>query len=336
MGDGHNPQQSRCASGHAAEARERAGVLLTAVESKRSSPIRRAVFEHAKIVHVMEGRVRVDTSSGSHELLPGSALVLGAGRWCSMQPMPFTRVWTLYIHEAFLRAQFGWILTDPSRVRPGVHPDSWDGSAIVLRPGIEVFQLIEPVWRRISVVDYTDRTELGTSRMLALFTRTIEFSLPSLLVRGGENDGREGADAAFPVRGTLVQSPLTQQVRGAIELLRGSMAEPWTVFRLSQKVSISPSHLTRLFNEQVGVAPMRFLAEVRLTEFTRLLEETELSISSAAKKVGWRDARVASRWFSRRFGVNPSQYRRHPHPTAVDGTPSPARSEFQEIRRMAR
>jgi uncharacterized cupin superfamily protein len=43
--------------------------------------MRRAVFTHAKLVHIMEGQVRLETASGSRELLPGSAFALGAGHW---------------------------------------------------------------------------------------------------------------------------------------------------------------------------------------------------------------------------------------------------------------
>lgn len=297
----------------------RPGVLLAAVESTRTEPIRRAVFDHAKIVHVMEGRIRLETESGSYELLPGNAVALGAGHWCSMRPLQFSRLWTVYIDENFLRAQMRWILPDPSRVHPRVHPDSWDGSALVLRPGLTTLRRNEPVWRQISVIDYSGTTELITSRLIALFTQTIELGLPSVLIEQSENDASALARFDFPVRGTLTNTTPTHQVRRAVELLRRRMAEPWTMPRLAVEVATSTSHLTRLFSEQVGVAPMRFLIEVRLTEFTRLIEETELSISSAAREVGWVDARVAARWFRRRFGSTPSEYRGKPHPTVADG-----------------
>lgn len=265
----------------------------------------------------MEGRLRLETASGSFELRPGNAFALGAGHWCSLRPLPFTRMWTLYLDEGFLRAQMRWILADPDRVRPGVHPDSWDGSAIILRPGLATLRRNEPFWRQISVMDQADTTELTTTRLIALFTRTIEFGLPSLLIRQGGNEAHEAREVEFPVRGTLSRSPLSQQVCQAVGLLRRRMSEPWTMRRLSVAVATSRSHLTRLFNDQVGIAPMRFLTEVRLTEFTRLIEETKLPVSSSARQVGWVDARIATAWFYRRFGVTPSEYRRHPHPTSA-------------------
>jgi transcriptional regulator GlxA family with amidase domain len=94
------------------------------------------------------------------------------------------------------------------------------------------------------------------------------------------------------------------------------MAERWTVDRLAAAVSLSRSQLTRTFTAHVGASPLRFLTEIRLTEFTRLVEETDLPIGVAARQVGWEDSRVAAAWFRRRYGISPSLYRRNPHPIA--------------------
>lgn len=52
------------------------------------------------------------------------------------------------------------------------------------------------------------------------------------------------------------------------------------------------------------------LIELRLTEFTRLIEETGLTITEAARSVGWNDPRVATIRFQRRYGITPSRYRK--------------------------
>lgn len=297
------------------------GLLLSAVESARTEPVRRAVFGHAKIMHVMDGHARVDTETGSHDLWAGTILALGAGQWCSMRPMPSVRVWTLYVDEAFLRAQMGWVLPDARRVVRGAHPDEWDGNALVLMAGTDALQCCEPLWRQMSLLEQTATPELTATRMIRLFTRAVEYTLPALLIESGDEGSPEYAASSFPVRGTLTRPPLAQQVRRSTDLLRRRMAEPWTVHRLAAEVAMSRTHLTRLFGVQVGVAPMRFLTEVRLTEFTRLIEETGMSVSSAARSVGWADSRVAATWFRRRFGIGPSEYRRHPHPTCIGEMP---------------
>ncbi len=283
-------------------------------------PTNRAVFEQAKIVYVMEGDTEVETAWGTRRLPQGSALALGSGRWCRLRPLPFVRMWTLYVDETFLRTQMSWFLPDKERVRAGVHPHEWDGSPLVLHPGLTVLRTIEPLWRQISVLHSgAHPPETVAIRTVELFTRTVEATLPALLVP--EHDGDSfGAPVSSPINGRLTESTAIGHVGRAIHLLRQHIAEPWTVARLAQAVSVSRTHLTRLFVIQTGVAPMRFLTEMRLTEFTRLVEESDIPIATAAMDVGWADARVASAWFARRFGIAPSQYRVNPHPHRHDSS----------------
>lgn len=259
------------------------------MESVRAERIHRAVFGHAKIVHVLEGAARIETATGIHELTPGYAMALGAGMWCSVRPDPTVRLWTLYFDESFLRSHMRWVLADTTRVRPGVHPDAWDGSALVLQPGVDILHRIEPLWRQISLVNETAPPEVATTRLISLFSRAVEIALPTLLA----DDGAVPERFVLPVRGRLAQPPIARPVRRSVVLLRSRMTEPWTVGRLAAEVAVSRAHLTRVFTQQVGVAPMRFLIETRLTEFTRLIEETDLPIADASRQVGWNDARAA-------------------------------------------
>lgn len=294
-----------------------AGPPLSAVESVRAERIHRVVFGHAKIVHVLEGAARIETATGIHELTPGYAMALGAGMWCSVRPDPTVRLWTLYFDESFLRSHMRWVLADTTRVRPGVHPDAWDGSALVLQPGVDILHRIEPLWRQISLVNETAPPEVATTRLISLFSRAVEIALPTLLA----DDGAVPERFVLPVRGRLAQPPIARPVRRSVVLLRSRMTEPWTVGRLAAEVAVSRAHLTRVFTQQVGVAPMRFLIETRLTEFTRLIEETDLPIADASRQVGWNDARVAAVWFRKRFGITPTQYRRHPHASCTGAMP---------------
>lgn len=297
---------------------------FVAVESIRTHATTRAVFRYAKIVYVLEGRVVLDTERGMRTLTAGDAAAVGAGHWCSLSPRRPTRLWTLYCDERVLRAQMAWILLDKARLRPGVHPDEWDGSALVLRPGLAALRAMEPLWRQISVID---GAALGPERAVlqaqTLFSQIIEHSLPSLLVSDLPDQSRR--DLASPVQGHLTSSISVGQVGKAIRLLREKMAEPWTTHALANEVSLSRTHFTRLFAQRTGLTPMRFLAEIRLTEFTRLVEETDLSLAASARRVGWSDPRVAAGWFRRRFGINPSLYRHSAHPT-WKGDPSSSRA----------
>lgn len=290
---------------------------LAAVESVRTKQINRAVFGHAKIVQTMDGYAQVETALGACELRPGLAMVVGAGVWCTIRPRPRVRMWTLYLDEEFLRSHMRWVLTDASRVRPGLHPDAWDGTPLLLNHGLDSLRKTEPVLRQISVVDETVSPEVAATRLIGLFAQFVEITLPDLLVDPDTAVTLVYERARYPVQGTLTAPAFTKQLQQALDRLHDSLSQSWSVPQLAREVAMSHAHLTREFNRHVGLAPMRYLTEIRLTEFTRLLEETDLPLSSAARQVGWQDSRIAAGWFRKRFGINPSEYRAHPHPSCT-------------------
>ena len=290
--------------------------ILTAVESIRTTPTQRAAFCQAKIIHVLEGHVSIETLGGFATLDPGMTLCLGAGRWCRLLPHSRTRLWTAYLDERFFRTVMGWFLPDTSRIPHGLHPLKWDGAPIVLNPGLETLEEIEPLWRQIAGLPGVGSPEVVAIRTVELFARWMRRFVPTFVPHQSEIG--EPRTLTSPVARRLSDTSSIGYVGRATELLWASMNESWTVSRLAQAVQISRNQLTRQFVTQVGAPPMRYLASIRLVEFTRLIDETDLSVEQAARTVGWTDPRVAAAWFTRRFGMTPSDYRLRPHRRTID------------------
>lgn len=288
-------------------------VLVTAIESARTLETNRLIFNLVKIVHVMEGSADIATEHGTYHLTPGMSLALGSGQWFRVRPAPHVRVWTLYVDEHYLRSQMTWFLPSRERTRFGVHPTEWSEEPLLLHLGMAVLKRVEPLWRKMSVLRAdTLAPEAAALRRAQLFARALEQALPALLA--STSDHLLPASAVTPVRGRFTSVAAVGHVGRAIRVLREEIARAWTARELAAAVSVSRTHLTRLFGKETGLGPMQFLTELRLTEFVRLIEETDRSIASAAIEVGWNDARVASKWFRRRYGVTPMQFRRTPHP----------------------
>lgn len=280
-------------------------------------PTKRVVFDRAKILNVVEGAVDVETAHGTATLTPGMSIALGTGRWCKLRPRPSVRVWTVYLDEQFLRAQMAWSLPDIRRVRPGTHPDTWDGNALVHNAGIRILKEVEPVWRQLSVLHSLEAVpEMIATQTLELFARWVRIVAPTFLTPGLA--ATREVRVLAPISGHLTDSVMVGHIGAAVHLLRATMEKSWTADDLARAVTMSRTHLNRMFLQHTGVTPMRFLTEIRLTEFTRLVEETDLTVVHAARTVGWSDPRVASAWFRRRFGITPTQYRLSPHPTSDD------------------
>lgn len=295
-------------------------IPVVAIESVRFRPIRKVAFSTVKIVQVLEGSLTVETKFGIERLRPGHSLAIGSGTWCSLTPETSTRIWSIYLDDQFLRSHMQWALPVKERVIPGAHPLDWSGAPVVVMAGAQNLRQIEPIWRQLSIVRSSRLPpEVAAARTVTLFSRAVELSVPSLLISGGDAATVE-LTAAVPIKGHLSERVSLSQAGKAAQLLRTGFSEPWTLERLAQDVNLSRAQLSRLFASQCGTTPMRFLTEVRLTEFTRLVEETNLPLERAARMVGWQDSRVAAAWFRRRFDMSPSRFRRTPHPSVEDGT----------------
>lgn len=86
-------------------------------------------------------------------------------------------------------------------------------------------------------------------------------------------------------------------------------AEPLTLQRLADAVCMSPFHFAKLFKEETGVTPHRYLIEVRIRQAKFLLSYTSQSVASIADDCGFGSASAFSTAFRREVGMGPQAYR---------------------------
>ena len=119
---------------------------------------------------------------------------------------------------------------------------------------------------------------------------------------------RSGGQTQFsaPLRAVAVpESP----VRVITELIAQDPSYRHSVISLARHVSISPRHLTRLFQDEVGMSPAEYAASVRF-DLARSWLEAGRSVAQAASDAGFSSAEALRRTFVARLGVSPSAYRR--------------------------
>jgi transcriptional regulator GlxA family with amidase domain len=78
---------------------------------------------------------------------------------------------------------------------------------------------------------------------------------------------------------------------------------------LAARVAMSPRHFARVFREEVGQSPARFVECVRVEAARRGLEESRRSVEEIASFVGFGTGETMRRAFLRQIGVGPSAYR---------------------------
>lgn len=103
----------------------------------------------------------------------------------------------------------------------------------------------------------------------------------------------------------------------AIKVIHNHLADPgFTVAHLAQLCGCSASQLhRRLCSETGGTPPGVLLRTLRLKAACRLLQQTQLSVSHIARKVGYENSRNFSTTFRRCQGMSPQQYRKSAHGT---------------------
>jgi AraC family transcriptional regulator, activator of mtrCDE len=89
---------------------------------------------------------------------------------------------------------------------------------------------------------------------------------------------------------------------------------------------MSRSAFSARFTELVGLPPLQYVTQWRMTEAARRLREGEESVASVAEEVGYANAAAFMKAFSRVHGVGPGAYRRQGR-----RRPSPAREPAPEI-----
>lgn len=104
----------------------------------------------------------------------------------------------------------------------------------------------------------------------------------------------------------------------ALALLHGDLARPWTVESLAAKVGMSRSAFVDRFAQLIGSPPIRYLAQARLIAARLLLQETDLTSSEIAYRVGYEAPVAFNRAFKREFGLPPAAWRDRDRDAAGD------------------
>jgi AraC-like DNA-binding protein len=96
----------------------------------------------------------------------------------------------------------------------------------------------------------------------------------------------------------------------ALGAIHDSPQTQWTVSSLGELVGMSRTAFTRRFTSQVGKPPMTYLIGWRLNCAARLLRETDASLATIARQVGYATEFAFAGAFRREYGLSPGRFRR--------------------------
>lgn len=78
---------------------------------------------------------------------------------------------------------------------------------------------------------------------------------------------------------------------------------------LAQQVSVTKSHLARMFRQAFNISPSQYVIRTKVQSAQRLLMTTNHSIRYIASEVGYSDVSYFIRVFKRSIGMTPQEYR---------------------------
>lgn len=108
-----------------------------------------------------------------------------------------------------------------------------------------------------------------------------------------------------------IESENTQlsYVKKVIRYIQVKYSENITIEEIALICGLNRSYLSRLFKEATGYTPNEYLLKYRMTQASKMLKETDYSVSHISYLVGYSDSFTFSKAFKRYYSQSPSAYR---------------------------
>ena len=132
-------------------------------------------------------------------------------------------------------------------------------------------------------------------QLLEIFTEVI----------GGELNGGANGRTASTVSTTDARTRMAELLK---EMPAAALLD-LTLNELVTQVQCTPRHVSRVFNEVVGMSFRKKQSEVRLLRAQELLATTESKVLEVAMESGFQSVSLFNLMFKRRFGLTPGRWR---------------------------
>ena len=145
-------------------------------------------------------------------------------------------------------------------------------------------------------------------------TRSVARSLVVYMQRAGGQ-----SQFSAPLLGPGPRSPVLRLV---VDAIRSDPTVPYTVTTLAESARVSPRQLTRLFREELGTTPAKYVELVRF-ELAKAYLDGGHSVTLAAELSGFGSSEALRRAFIAHLKIPPSRYQHRFSTTAPGARPEP-------------
>lgn len=123
-------------------------------------------------------------------------------------------------------------------------------------------------------------------------------------------DGQELLATIKPLLGEReLPNELPNLAEGVIKIFNEEYSEDLRLDQIAELLFVSPSYLSSVFKKQTGKSFVTYLTEIRMKRAEELLLETNMKVSSVAKRVGIPNVSYFNRIFKKLKGQTPVEFR---------------------------
>ncbi|WP_443071027.1 GlxA family transcriptional regulator [Streptomyces sp. NBC_01476] len=190
------------------------------------------------------------------------------------------------------------------------------------------FPAVEVEPDAIFVQDGKVMTSAGVSAGIDLSLAPVEEHRGAEVARAVAKDlvvfmQRPGGQSQFSVR-TRAPHARQETLRRVLDAVAEDPGADHGLSAMARRAGISSRQVTRLFSDEVGTTPARYVERIRLEAARAMLETGDDPLSAVARRTGFGSTESLRRAFVRHLKVTPSAFRARFHTTGVRDAGAPA------------
>ena len=185
----------------------------------------------------------------------------------------------------------------------------WSRAAELARRYPKVRVEEDRIWVRDGNVYTSAGVSAGMDLALALIEEDLGAEVALAVARAMVMYVRRPGDQSQYSAPLRLQAANTPSLRDLVAWAAEHPASDLSVPALARRVGKSPRHLTRVFRNELGIAPAEAIEQLRLEAARRALQQSAAGLEEVAARCGFGSAEVLRRAFLRVLHVTPSAYR---------------------------
>ncbi len=246
-----------------------------------------------ELAFILKGHARHVTVSGSSALKGGEVYVIPRGAWHAYADCHEMEVVNCLLSPHMLSKELAWLDADPVL-----------GKLLGLRSHGARHKVMEIDFSRAAFEELALQLEC----LEQIYCKTFE---KVELLAGFLPVLNTLRSAVSPEMMALAEDDLEHPaVNRSLKIIQEQMEAEWTLEALAAEIKLNPSYLVRLFRQQVGESPMKYLSGVRAEAAANLLLSSNLRVGEVGERVGWPEPKLFARKFKQHFGLRATQYRK--------------------------